>query len=100
MSKSRIAIVLLVLLTACATVENPIFGVATGMLQTRDYIVTLYAGSQGSFYSVHSLDGTLLEEDINMETMVARFPELSHLMDNNRIEWADVDSDLLNVHRR
>ena len=100
MTKYIVALVFPALLTACASTEEPAAGVATGMLQTRDYIVTMYTGNQGSRYSVHSLDGNLLDEDINMETMVARFPELRHLRNNDGIEWADVDRSLLYPDQR
>ncbi|MBT8145504.1 MAG: hypothetical protein KJN90_01545 [Gammaproteobacteria bacterium] len=81
-------------LAACAADDNPNGGIATGMLQTRDYIVTMYAGSSGPLYSVRSLDGTVLDRDISIDTMVARYPDLNHLKDNDNIDWAGVDEQL------
>ena len=82
----------LLLLSACAT--NVSNGVATGMLKTRTYIVTLYASPAAPLYSVHNLDGALLDQDISMETMIARYPDLEYLK-KNHIDWAGIDSELL-----
>jgi hypothetical protein len=62
------------------------------MLKTRDYLVTLYASQGEPRYAVHSLDGTLLEEDLDMESMVAQFPALGYLKENGNIDWAGLDS--------
>jgi len=87
----------LLLLSACATdISN---GVATGMLKTRTYIVTLYASPAGPLYSVRNLDGALLDQDISMETMIARYPDLEHLEKNNHIDWAGLDSELLDFEQ-
>jgi len=95
MKKPISVLAILLLLSACASNQEATVGVATGMLQTRDYIVTMYAGIQGSLYSVRSLDGTVLDEDISLDTMVARYPQLNHLLDTDNIDWADLDRDLL-----
>ena len=91
MNRLSLVVAILVLLSACATDEEAAVGVATGMLQTRDFIVTMYAGSDGPLYSVRNLDGTLLDEDISMETMVARYPQLDYLRDNDNIDWAGLE---------
>ena len=83
---------LLTVLAACVSEEGTTGGIATGMLKTRDYIVTMYAGSNGPLYSVRSLGGDMLDEDISMETMVARYPELDYLQDNDNIDWAGLDT--------
>ena len=90
---------LVLLLTACAASDNPASGIATGMLQTRDYIVTMYAGRDGPLYSVRSLDGVLLVEDISMDTMVARYPDLNYLKDNDNIDWAGLDPQLFDFNQ-
>ena len=65
--------------------------VATGMLKTRDYIVTMYVTQSDTLYSVRTLDGTVLEEDIPLDSMIALFPELEYLKDNDNISWAGLD---------
>jgi hypothetical protein len=58
-------------LSACSESDRNTAPVATGILKTREYIITLYAAPAGPLYSVQDLDGTVLEKDINMETMGA-----------------------------
>jgi hypothetical protein len=85
---------LVIFLNACMPIgssDEQAVGVATGMLKTRNYIVTLYASQGNPLYSVRSLDGTLLQEEISLETMVALFPELDYLKDNDNISWAGLD---------
>lgn len=82
-------------LAACAANDSPADGIATGMLKTQDYIVTMYAGSSGPLYSVRSLDGNVLDQDISMDTMVARYPDLNHLKNNDNIDWAGLDTELI-----
>lgn len=95
MKKITIIAFSLLLLSACAA-DDDNSGIATGMLKTREYIVTMYAGTNGPLYSVRGLDGTLLDQDISMDTMVARYPELNYLQDNDSIDWAGLDSEVFN----
>jgi|GEM_PF-3408344 len=95
MKKFSTVVAILTLLSACTPDKEVAVGIATGMLQTRDYIITMYTGSQGPLYSVRGLDGTLLDEDISMETMVARYPTLNYLKDNDNIDWAGLDGSQL-----
>lgn len=95
MKKFGFIVALLFSLAACTISDNSTGGLATGMLQTQDYIVIMYAGSSGPLYSVRSLDGTVLDQDISMDTMVARYPELNHLKDNDNIDWAGLDTEIL-----
>ena len=94
MIRFLISLAVIVLLSACTSglsSSNQVGNVATGMLKTRDYIITLYAAQSSTLYSVKTLDGTLLQEDISIETMVALFPELEYLEDNDNINWAGSD---------
>lgn len=77
--------------------SNQSESIATGMLKTRDYIITMYASGQDTYYSVRSLDGEIISEDITIETMVARFPELKYLQDNDNISWAGLDGEQINI---
>ena len=61
----------------------------TGMLQTRDYIVTLYTGDNGSRYTVQNSDGETIESDLTLETMIAMFPQLEFIQtEPENIIWA------------
>ena len=88
------ATVLITLLLGCSSSlsrDNQAAGVATGMLKTRSYIITMYTTRSNTLYSVRTLDGTMLEKDVSIESMVARFPELEYLKDNDNIGWAGLD---------
>jgi len=94
MNRLFFSISLTVALLGCTASPPVTDAVATGMLKTREYIVIMYASLGEPLYSVHSPDGTLLEQDLNMETMVARYPDLEYLRDNDAIDWAGIDNDL------
>jgi len=94
MIRFLISLAVIVLFYACTSgfsSSNQVGNVATGMLKTRDYIITLYATQNSPLYSVRTLDGTLLQEEISIETMVAQFPELEYLQNNDNISWAGLD---------
>ncbi len=94
MIRSLSVFVLSVLLFACTSSlssnDQPEY-VATGMLKTRNYIITLYATQGSPLYSVETLDGTVLQEDIPIETMLALYPELEYLRSSDNISWAGLD---------
>ena len=83
MIRSLSVFVLSALLFACTSSlssnDQPEY-VATGMLKTRNYIITLYATQGSPLYSVETLDGTVLQEDIPIETMLALVPLLPRTM--------------------
>ena len=68
--------------------------VATGMLKTRDYIITLYTSGTDQLYTVRALDGTALEENLTIESMIALFPDLAHLKDSDNLSWAGLDNNV------
>ena len=93
---TRISLVVIALLTVagCSPAQVTDYQAATGMLKTRDYIVTMYAGSNtnGPQYSIRDMNGVLLDEELSMESLVALYPDLKHLENNDSIEWAGLDS--------
>ncbi len=48
-----------------------------GYLETRDRIITLYAGST---YSVKTKDGKVIAERVSLEALQSRFPEIHRLI--------------------
>ncbi len=94
MIRFLIPLAVIILLYACTSglsSSHQVGNVATGMLKTRDYIITPYAAQSRTLYSVKTLDGMLLQEDMSIETMVALFPELEYLEDNDNISWAGLN---------
>jgi hypothetical protein len=94
MKKLFSASALIVVLTACTSGlsgNDQVGSVATGMLKTRNYIITMYATQNNQLFSVKTLDGTILQEDVSIETMVALYPELEYLQGNDNISWAGLD---------
>lgn len=91
LSRAFLALVVVAFSSACYESDEDTTPVATGMLKTREYLITLYTAPDGPLYSVQDLEGTVLEQDISMETMVARYPKLIWLQSDSTIEWAGLD---------
>jgi hypothetical protein len=57
------------------------------VLQTRDYLLTVYSGESDQLYSVSTEGGVALTERLNGSELKARFPELYDVANNS---WAGV----------
>ena len=62
-----------------------------GMLKTRDYIVTMYVGVNETLYTVKAHDGTVLQRDVNVDSMLALFPALGFHSSQSFIDFAGTD---------
>jgi hypothetical protein len=71
--------------------------VATGMLKTRDYIITLYTSGSDQRYSVRTIDGTAVQENLTIDSMIALYPELEYLTESDNITWAGLDNNIESV---
>ena len=62
-----------------------------GMLKTRDYIVTMYAGVNETLYTVKAHDGTVLQRELNVDSMIALFPALGFYSSRSFVDFAGTD---------
>jgi hypothetical protein len=60
---------------------------ALGHLETKDRVVTLWAGDTAR-YTVRTKDGTTLAERISLQELSAKFPELRRAVDGSYAMWA------------
>jgi len=85
-----IALILVTMISGCDSSQTA--QVPTGMLKTRDYMITMYAGQDGYNYTVQNLEGETIESGLTLQTMIARFPELEFIeSDGDNLDWAGLD---------
>jgi hypothetical protein len=60
---------------------------ALGHLETRRHIITIWAG-QTPRYTVRTKDGKALAEQISLQELAAKFPELRRAVDGSHAAWA------------
>lgn len=58
-----------------------------GHLETKDRVMTLWAGPQPC-YTVRTKDGKVLAERITATELRARYPELARINDATTVAWA------------
>ncbi len=60
---------------------------ALGHLETRDRVITIWAGDAAR-YTVRTKDGRTLAERISRQELAAKFPELRRVVDGSYAIWA------------
>ncbi len=60
---------------------------ALGHLETRDRVITIWAGDTAR-YTVRTKDGRTLAERISRQELAAKFPELRRAVDGSYAMWA------------
>ena len=88
---SSLIALFLVSCTAIQSTPSQASLVPTGMLKTRDYIITLYTSGSDQLYTVRAFDGTALQENLTIDSMIALYPELEYFKENDNITWAGLD---------
>jgi hypothetical protein len=58
-----------------------------GHLETRNRVVTIFAGEQ-PHYSVSTKEGKMLAEHISLRELSAKFPDLHRTVDGSYATWA------------
>lgn len=80
-----------ILLASILLAAAPLFAgeepVALGHLETKDRVITLWAGETPR-YSVRTKDGRTLADRISRQELAAKFPELRRAVDGSRAMWA------------